>query len=75
MWVLKFVGIQNVCVLKIYLYSKFAGLKFEGTQKSWVLKLLVFILKIVLILKFLDTVICGYSKFWEYSKFVGTQNL
>ena len=61
------VGIQNMWVLKIYLYSQFAGLRFMGTQKFWVLKF-VGIHTHLLILKFWDTLICGYSKF------VGTQN-
>ena len=57
-------GIQNLWVLKIYLYSKFVGLQFVGTQKSRVLKFVGIDTQKFLKLKFLDTLICGYTKWW-----------
>ena len=70
-WVLKFVGIQNLWVLKIYLYSKFAGLKVGGySKKLWVLKLVG-----IHTPKIIDTQNIGHYILWVlkscgYSKFV-----
>ena len=70
LWVLKFRGIQNLWVLKIYLYPKFGGLRFVGTPKNrGYSNLLDYIFKKLSILKIWGTIICGHSRF------VGIQNL
>ena len=66
-------GIQNLWVLKIYLYLKFAGLRFVGTQKIVGNQICWYSYS------FIDTQILGHSqlgvlKICGYSKFVMIPN-
>ena len=66
--------IENLWVLKIYLYSNFAGLNFVGTQKNCGnSNLLVFILKNLLKSKFGALSFVGTQKNCGYTEFVMIQ--
>ena len=73
LWVLKFVGIQNLWMPKIYLYSLFAGLRFVGTQKIVGSQICWYSYS------FIGTPILGHFHLWVliicgYIKFVMIQN-